>query len=65
MEFLEAYYATLCAWYDALVLDAILEDLVYGALHLEGYSTHDSWMIATHGGFVDDLELWLMEAWLG
>ena len=54
-----------------------MEDLVYGALHLEEYSTHDSWMIATHGGFVDDLDdalvdgglawmmLWLMEAWLG
>ena len=53
------------AWYDALVLDVILEDFVLGTLHLEEYSTHDSWMIATHGGFVDDLELWLMEAWLG
>ena len=57
--------ATLCSLVWCPSLDVILEDLVYGALHLEEYSTHDSWMIATHGGFVDDLELWLMEAWLG
>ena len=48
------------AWYDALVLDVILEDFVYGVLHLEEYSTHDSWMIATHGGLAW-MMCWLME----
>ena len=52
-------YATLSAWYDALVLDGgscLWCTTLGGVLY--------SWMIATHGGF-DDLELWLMEAWLG
>ena len=48
---MEIYFATFGAWYDALVLHAILEDLVYGALLLED----------DDGGFDGDL----MDALLG
>ena len=55
---MEVYFATFGAWYDALVLHAILEDLVYGALLLEdddGGLMVTCWMLCMDGDLMEAL----------